>query len=453
MPAIRSQAGPVEDLVGVDVADAGDDVLVEQQRLQRPRRRTERLCAAPPRRTVRRSGRRRGGRVRAARPRRGRDRTRRPHRTFADRRTMPRDRRRGASPRGCAPDDRRPPAASSTWPLMRRWIMHVSPESSGSSRYLPRRSAASTTVSVSPAITASREVRRTERSRPTSTRSIRRPTRCRCSPRRTVSTSGSSGIDDVTVAASRFSRARGRPRWPRVARRPSSTGRCRRRARRRRRAPERGTSWRDRARATTPRTPGHPDRGGRTVPAAAVFWSNWPIASAESGMRGTTSRSTISNAASAPPSRYTAPSTASNASDRIEGLSAPPAADSPRPSSTCSPSPISWATSASAMRVDHALAQVGQLAFGDRIPVVHDVGDRPAEHGVAEELEAFVADRAGRLGAPRPVGERPLEQAPVGEPVADALGQLGETGRRLIVADPVTARTSGDQLAVARSWT
>ncbi len=55
--------------------------------------------------------------------------------------------------------------------------------------------ARSSAVPVRPSIRAWRDVRRTVRSRPTSTPSIRRPTTSRSNPRRTVSTSGSSGIE------------------------------------------------------------------------------------------------------------------------------------------------------------------------------------------------------------------------------------------------------------------
>src|SRR5262245_33054119 len=96
-----------------------------------------------------------------------------------------------------------PAVASRSWPLMRRWNMTASPESSGATRYLPRRPAAVIVVPVRPSITASRDVRRTVRSRPTSTRSMRRPTTCSSRPRRTTSTSGSSGIVADRAAATR----------------------------------------------------------------------------------------------------------------------------------------------------------------------------------------------------------------------------------------------------------
>ena len=97
-------------------------------------------------------------------------------------------------------------------------------------------------------------------------------------------------------------------------------------------------------------------------------------------------------------------------------------------------------------RIDHALAQVGQLALGHVVAVVHHVGDRPAEHGIAEELEPLVADRAGSLGTPRPMGERTTQQRFIGEVVADAIGQRCE----IRVGSGVTTSTT---FYLTRSWT
>ena len=94
---------------------------------------------------------------------------------------------------------------------MRRWTITASPESSGATRYLPRRPAAVIVVPVSPSITASADVRRTVRSRPTSTRTMRRPTTWSSNPRRTISTSGSSGIAAGRPAAGRAGRGARRP--------------------------------------------------------------------------------------------------------------------------------------------------------------------------------------------------------------------------------------------------
>src|SRR6476646_12117212 len=78
---------------------------------------------------------------------------------------------------------------------MRRWHTSVRPSSSATARYLPRRPTAVTTApssSCATAVGSAGAVRRPSRmSTPTSSR----PTSTFTSPRRTVSTSGSSGID------------------------------------------------------------------------------------------------------------------------------------------------------------------------------------------------------------------------------------------------------------------
>ena len=116
-----------------------------------------------------------------------------------------------------------------------------------------------------------------------------------------------------------------------------------------------------------------------------------------------------------PPSRYTAPITASIASARIDGFSRPPAASSPLPSRRRGPRSSSAATSASAVGVHDALAQLGQLALGHvRVGAEDVVGDDQAEHGVAEELEPLVAtvvagSRRTTSGGPAPGEQRRRE--------------------------------------------
>ena len=173
------QASDVEDLVGVDVADPGDHVLVEEQRLE------QRDAAAEQRRPTRRVGSSTSGSSprRATRgPRRRRDRVEHDH--LAERARIDEQQLR-MSPSGVAEVQHdvgvrraRGPGigTSSSWPVMRRWtIKHVA-RVERDSRYLPRRSAAVSVVPVSPSISACRDVRRTVRSRPTSTPSIDRPT-------------------------------------------------------------------------------------------------------------------------------------------------------------------------------------------------------------------------------------------------------------------------------------
>ena len=101
-----------------------------------------------------------------------------------------------------------------------------------------------------------------------------------------------------------------------------------------------------------------------------------------------------SRAASSPPSRYTAPITASMASARIDGRSRPPEASSPLPSSSTD----------AEVEVGRHLGQRGgphhrgprprQQAFaGVGEAAEHLVGDDQAEHRVAEELEPLVGLR------------------------------------------------------------
>ena len=73
-------------------------------------------------------------------------------------------------------------------------------------------------------------------------------------------------------------------------------------------------------------------------------------------------------------------------------------------------------------RVHHALAEVGHLTFAEIAESEEDqVGDDPAEHGVAEELEALVARLLRRrLGHPGTVAHRAPEQLPVAERVPEA---------------------------------
>ena len=81
-------------------------------------------------------------------------------------------------------------------------------------------------------------------------------------------------------------------------------------------------------------------------------------------------------------------------------------------------------------RVHHALAKVGELALGKvEVPTEGDVGDRPPEHGVAEELEALVALGFTRLGAPTAMGERAAQQGLVGEPIPETVLQVGQRRR------------------------
>ena len=71
--------------------------------------------------------------------------------------------------------------------------------------------------------------------------------------------------------------------------------------------------------------------------------------------------------------------------------------------------------------VDHRGAQLGQLALGQvGVVAVERVGDDQAEHGVAEELQPLVGRQAAVLVGVGAVGQRPLQQARLdrdGEPL------------------------------------
>src|SRR6476619_3958364 len=88
---------------------------------------------------------------------------------------------------------------TSIWPLMPRWPSRASPVSKGSHRYLPRRRASVNVRPVSRATKSSgpARCRRTGRGCSTSTAATGRWSTCASRPRRTTSTSGSSGTPTV----------------------------------------------------------------------------------------------------------------------------------------------------------------------------------------------------------------------------------------------------------------
>ena len=180
------------------------------------------------------------------------------------------------------------------------------------------------------------------------------------------------------ASSSRLSRRRstrvGAPRRPRSRRTPS------------RRRPARPPSWSGRRRCRRGRS------ATRTWAVKVFMWSgpsssmtysgtprpcsaasSWrevfqsrPAPSADAAsMSGSKSRCTTSAEVSMPPLRCTAPITASTVSERIEALSRPPVDSSPRPSLTCSPSPIVAADLGQRAGVDDRGAQLGQPALGE----------------------------------------------------------------------------------------
>ena len=72
--------------------------------------------------------------------------------------------------------------------------------------------------------------------------------------------------------------------------------------------------------------------------------------------------------------------------------------------------------------VHHRRPHLGQLALSQvRERAEQVVGHDQAEHGVTQELEALVGLGAGRLRAPRPVGQGEDEECVVGEPSSQAV--------------------------------
>ena len=111
--------------------------------------------------------------------------------------------------RACGAAARLGDGRASTWPLMRRWIISVVAACRAAAAGTCRAGSPSTSVvPVRPSISACRDVRRTVRSRPTSTCVDAAPDDdARPSPRRTVSTSGSSGIGQASAWSSASSAA------------------------------------------------------------------------------------------------------------------------------------------------------------------------------------------------------------------------------------------------------
>ena len=119
-------------------------------------------------------------------------------------------------------------------------------------------------------------------------------------------------------------------------------------------------------------------------------------------------------------------------------MARPPAASSPLPSSTWAPRSSSSATSAST-RAFTTPARTSESCPSGRCGKVfeHVVGHDEPEHGVAEELEAFVRLDFAVLRAPRPVRERAEEQRRVGEVHTERRFELGRRLERRDSHDPL----------------
>ena len=161
-----------------------------------------------------------------------------------------------------------------------------------------------------------------------------------------------------------------------------------------------------------------------------VFASLSVSGAGSAAIRGSKSLRMTCSAASRPPSRNTAPQTASRASARIDCRRKPPVLSSPEPSCSSSPRPMAAATSASGSalttRARRRLRSPSEPS-GKRIEVA---GDGQVEDGVAQELEPFVVAAGGAA-----VGQRGNEQAGVA---------------RLVASRSRTQRTGQSPLVIAR---
>jgi hypothetical protein len=131
-------------------------------------------------------------------------------------------------------------------------------------------------------------------------------------------------------------------------------------------------------------------------------------------------------------------------SARIEALSRPPVASSPRPSHL-----------GECAHVDDGGPQLGQLALGQvGVGPVERVGDDQAEHRVAEELQALVVGQAAVLVRERAVGEGTHEQRLV-DPLPDHLDEVVEKradGSREFVAVRGRRRHEVTRSGPAQPW-
>ena len=403
----------MEDLVGVDVADAGDHVLVEQQRLEPgPPAGEQRAAASIGVEAVGERVDARGGPARAARRRRGRGRTRRPRRTCAGRRTTAPRRARRTAParRGCAAGAARPPAASSSWPVMRRCTISVSPVSSGQQQVLAAPVGGEDVAPVSPSIDLLRR-RPPHRALATdldAARCVRPTTRC-----------GEPAADGLDLRQLRHGSVAGDGRRRRAsAHAGGSAAACsaaffERPVPSPSTAPSTTTEAKNRLAWSGPSARRDVLRRRRPPSPAASscrrdLWSRWSRWAAVVG-EPRADQPLDDVVGRRPGRRRRTPRRTRPRARRTGSTASPGRRRRPRPGRAGGTrrGPSSSATSASAERVDDALAHAGQRALGQVGEAAErEVGDDPAEHGVAEELEALVAERARVLGAPRAVGHR-----------------------------------------------
>ena len=123
-------------------------------------------------------------------------------------------------------------------------------------------------------------------------------------------------------------------------------------------------------------------------------------------------------------------------------MSRPPVDSSPRPSLTCSPSPMVRATSARARALTTAARSLASRpSERSGWVAVERLGDDHAEHRVAEELQPLVGRQPAVLVGERPVRQRTLEELGVQDRIAERCPQVGV--RRRVTARSVRGPDDG----------
>ena len=288
-----------------------------------------------------------------------------------------------------------PAVATSSCPVIRRWIIISSPVSSGMSRYLPRRLAAIMVAPVNPSTIACADVRRTVRSRPISTRSTRRPTAKRGESPSHGLDLGQFGHASLRCGAGAWTVRRQRagrrpPRRP-PARRPSSSGPSP--------SPMTCAVQHDRGEEALGviRTLRPHDVLGRRRPVAGRsscrrdLWSSWSRRAAARQSRPDQPLDRLVG-------HFRPAVDVHGAEHGLEGVREDrrllaTAGRRPRPRRAAARAePSSSATSARAAALTTPLRTTGQSTLGELGETPEgDVGHDPAEHRVAQELQALVA--------------------------------------------------------------
>src|SRR5579875_122964 len=320
-----------------------------------------------------------------------------------------------------------PGGTRSSWPLMRRWHTSASagprPGARSTRRNLPRRRAATRRRPTSAARNAGASWRRTERAPSTSTATTRRPSTARSRPRRTVSTSGSSGTLAGREHGEALVRGGALGRLLRAALAVADD------------APAHGDARAEALRVVRALVLDAVARGLEAEARRELLEAVLRVAERR-GVAGGRREALAEQVEHEGACRRETAGEVGRADERLEGvgedrclrapaggLLAPPEQDGvadPELGGGLGERPGAHDRGAHAREV--ALGQV-------RVGAVELLGRDEAEHGVAEELETLVRLLPGRLGAVGAVGERPVEQVRVVEVAGEAPGErLGPAG-------------------------